>query len=37
VVVTGMGGGGSAGTEIIPRSLPVSMTVYGRWELIPRP
>jgi uncharacterized protein len=37
VVVTGMGGGGGAGTEIIPKSLPVSMTVYGRWELIPRP
>lgn len=29
--------GGSGGTEVIPHSLPVSMTVYGRWELIPRP
>lgn len=25
-----------AGTEVIPRSIPVSMTIYGRWELIPR-
>lgn len=36
VVVTGMSAGGGGGTEIIPRSLPVSMTVYGRWELIPK-
>jgi uncharacterized protein YggE len=35
VVVRGMGGGG--GTEVIPRSLPVSMTAYGRWELLPKP
>lgn len=34
VVVTGMGTS-NAGTEVVPRSLPVSMTVYGRWELIP--
>ena len=30
-------GGSGAGTEVIPRSLPISMTVYGRWELLPRP
>jgi uncharacterized protein YggE len=36
LVIRGMGASGS-GTEVIPRSLPVSMTVYGRWELIPRP
>lgn len=36
VVVRGMGTAGG-GTEVIPRSLPVSMTVYGRWELLPRP
>jgi uncharacterized protein YggE len=27
----------NGGTEVIPRSLPVSMSVYGRWELLPRP
>jgi len=37
LVVTGMGTSGGGGTEVIPRSLPVSMTVYGRWELIPHP
>jgi uncharacterized protein len=38
VVITGMaGGGGGGGTEVIPRALPVSMTVYGLWELVPRP
>jgi uncharacterized protein YggE len=31
------GGGDGGGTQVIPRSLPVSMTVYGRWELIPKP
>lgn len=36
LIVTGSGGVGG-GTQVIPRSLPVSMTVYGRWELIPRP
>jgi uncharacterized protein YggE len=36
VVVTGMGTS-NGNTEVIPRSLPVSMTVYGRWELVPRP
>jgi len=30
-------GGSGGGTEVIPRSLPVSMTVYGRWELLRRP
>lgn len=30
-------GTGGGGTEIIPRSLPVSMTVYGQWELKARP
>ena len=35
IVITGMAGGGA--TEVIPRSLPVSMTVYGRWELLPPP
>jgi uncharacterized protein YggE len=30
-------GGSSGGTEVIPRSLPISMTVYGKWELLPRP
>lgn len=29
-------GGAGGGTEVIPRLLPVSVTVYGRWELIPR-
>lgn len=28
--------GGNGSSEVIPHSLPVSMTVYGRWELIPR-
>ena len=30
-------GGSGGGTEVIPRTLPVSESVYGRWELIPRP
>ncbi|MDQ2930160.1 MAG: SIMPL domain-containing protein [Gemmatimonadota bacterium] len=28
-------GGSGGGTEVIPRSIPISMTVYGRWELLP--
>lgn len=36
VIVTGMGTSNGS-TEVIPRSLPVSMTVYGRWEMLPRP
>jgi len=36
VIVTGLGTT-SGGTEVIPRTLPVSITVYGRWELLPRP
>lgn len=36
VVMRGMGTAGG-GTEVIPRSLPVSMTVYSRWELLPLP
>jgi uncharacterized protein YggE len=31
------GSSDGAGTQVIPRSLPVSMTVYGRWELLPKP
>jgi uncharacterized protein YggE len=36
VIVTGMGGV-NGGTEVIPRTVPISMTVYGRWELVPHP
>lgn len=34
VTMTGMAGGAS--TEIIPRAMPITMTVYGRWALVPR-
>ncbi len=30
------GGVSEGGTQISPRSIPVSMTVYGRWELLPK-
>jgi len=36
VIVRGAGVA-NGGTEVIPRLLPVSMTVYGRWEMLPRP
>lgn len=29
-------GVGEGGTQVIPQSIPVSMTVYGRWELLPK-
>jgi uncharacterized protein YggE len=38
VVVTGLSmPGGVGATEVIPRSLPVSVTVYAQWELLPKP
>jgi uncharacterized protein len=37
VGMASIGGSPGGGTEVIPRTLPVSESVYGRWELIPRP
>jgi uncharacterized protein YggE len=38
VVVTGLSmPGGVGATEVIPRALPVSVTVYAQWELLPKP
>lgn len=35
--LTGSGGAGSSGTEVIQPTIPVRVTVYGRWELLGKP
>jgi uncharacterized protein YggE len=36
-VTAGAAGRGGTGTVVMRPSIPVSVTVYGRWELIPKP